>query len=246
MTTIASFCPSLCFTLTVRILEAPEVQGTHDLGAVNFEVRHFIDQAFLASIPGGQELLESVTTPTPPCSVLYGTKKEGGERVVAMLSKRLKVSCYFVQGARQNSQQDLANGWVQLKLQNVLVVDELPVPIHISLKGLGLCPLDQTFVDMRAELFPSKFRSHAYWNTSDLAFLGDWSSAKTQTILDASTGRPNAIKEGKVCASCGNLSLQFYHCSRCIETPYCSKKCQKAHWPLHKKDCSKPLSAGSP
>lgn len=29
----------------------------------------------------------------------------------------------------------------------------------------------------------------------------------------------------------------FARCSRCGETPYCSKKCQQVHWPEHKKVC---------
>jgi hypothetical protein len=130
-----------------------------------------------------------------------------------MLSKRLKVSCYFVQGAR-GSQQDYASGWVQLKLQNVLVIDELPVPVHISLKGLELYPVDQTFNHMRAKSFPPRFHSHIYWNKSNLINVGTLSSTMTRTIMDASTGHPNRIKEGKVCASCGNLSAKF-HCSNC-------------------------------
>lgn len=45
-------------------------------------------------------------------------------------------------------------------------------------------------------------------------------------------------KKIHVCARCNNKALN--KCSKCLYTYYCSPECQKAAWPLHKKDC-KPL-----
>ncbi|KAF1915941.1 hypothetical protein BDU57DRAFT_210881 [Ampelomyces quisqualis] len=42
--------------------------------------------------------------------------------------------------------------------------------------------------------------------------------------------------EAKVCAHCGKADAKA--CSRCKDTYYCSKECQKKAWPRHKKVCS--------
>lgn len=42
------------------------------------------------------------------------------------------------------------------------------------------------------------------------------------------------------CSVCGKPkddSSTIFRCSRCREAPYCSKECQKADWPEHKKTC---------
>lgn len=104
--------------------------ASQDLGCANYEIRHFVSGAYLASIPGGQAYLDNILDPTPPCISLWGTKSDREEIVVGMLKKRLPVTVWV--GPR--------GGWMSLKLQNVLVIDELPVPLHISLKALELYP----------------------------------------------------------------------------------------------------------
>ena len=32
---------------------------------------------------------------------------------------------------------------------------------------------------------------------------------------------------------------QLFKCTRCLKTYYCSKECQKKHWPTHKRECNK-------
>eukprot|EP00122_Pirum_gemmata_P007709 Pgem_evm1s7086 len=39
--------------------------------------------------------------------------------------------------------------------------------------------------------------------------------------------------------TCTNLVTAFSSCSGCQTVHYCSKKCQKDHWPFHKKVCKK-------
>lgn len=46
------------------------------------------------------------------------------------------------------------------------------------------------------------------------------------------------------CDQCGekayNKNVILQRCSRCKEAMYCSKECQKAHWPTHKQVCKLP------
>ncbi|KAK9826989.1 hypothetical protein WJX74_002865 [Apatococcus lobatus] len=40
-----------------------------------------------------------------------------------------------------------------------------------------------------------------------------------------------------VCAMCREQFRKLMHCSGCKKVSYCCKDCQKAHWPIHKRDC---------
>ena len=45
-----------------------------------------------------------------------------------------------------------------------------------------------------------------------------------------------------VCAACGSRSsrydVAFMRCSRCKAVKYCSKRCQRTHWAVHKTSCA--------
>ena len=47
-----------------------------------------------------------------------------------------------------------------------------------------------------------------------------------------------SLKPAGSCVNCGE-DAKMKHCSRCKITPYCSVKCQRDHWHLHKLTCSK-------
>lgn len=233
----ASYLPNLCFSLKLKVLDADEVFASNDLGCANFEIRHFIDRNYLASIAGGQEYLDTIVNPTPPCGGLWGTKRRSGdETVVGMLSTRLKVSIY--RGSK--------SGWVLAKLQNVLVIDELPVPIHISLKSLELYPDSdvQSGVRFTKSIFPPSFQRHPYWNEGrNVLYVGSYghmnareNATLTRNIIEGRSGRADTIKTGRVCLTCGKGCTMT--CSRCQDAPYCSKTCQKKDWPRHKMTCA--------
>lgn len=237
---IASYYPSLMFAPLVRVLDADPVHATQDLGAANFERRHFIDREYLASVEDSlddeeDKFLNYLIEPTPSCSKLWGTKNQTDETVVGMLDRRLTVTIYTGQ----------KEGWVQVKLQDVLVVDSLPVPIHISLTALELYPESsvQSLNNFKATSFPEKFRRHPYWSNSDVHTMGSFghmsvedSNKLTENILHNATGRPNRIKKGRACANCG-LAYCTMTCSRCHRESYCNQQCQRARWKIHKKFC---------
>lgn len=64
----------------------------------------------------------------------------------------------------------------------------------------------------------------------------------TIQILGSSAESTNeSIDSGKCCGYCNTFSPieKFRVCSRCKKIHYCSRECQKAHWPFHKRHCEK-------
>lgn len=46
----------------------------------------------------------------------------------------------------------------------------------------------------------------------------------------------------RCCFVCGTVAPRMAKCAGCKMLYYCSKKCQKAHYPTHKNECTKPTS----
>mmetsp|Transcript_22868 Transcript_22868/g.26109 ORF Transcript_22868/g.26109 Transcript_22868/m.26109 type:complete len:256 (+) Transcript_22868:55-822(+) len=247
-TITANFLPGLLWTNKVRILDAEEVFATNDSCCHDFDKRHLIDRDYLASIDVGNETGVAdgrLVDPTPPCNSIFGTKSTT-DTIVGMIRKRLKVSIFV--GDR--------SGWVQYKLQNVLVVDSLPLPLHISWQALDLEPDRINTKDKRltalqprltSSIVPPQFRSHPYWGRNDMNVMGSLFSEGiertdelVQEIQENTTGRPNRAKRGKACATCGIVSENIMLCSRCKDESYCSRNCQKKRWRIHKNVCQPP------
>ncbi|KAH7119603.1 hypothetical protein B0J11DRAFT_508408 [Dendryphion nanum] len=69
------------------------------------------------------------------------------------------------------------------------------------------------------------------------------SSCAISTPLDSPVAMsPDAVDHLLHCASCGADSSSLRRCSRCKQQRYCSRNCQKAHWPTHKQTCNPPDS----
>jgi hypothetical protein len=87
--------------------------------------------------------------------LLTGTRKEPSERILGMLPS-LKVSIHISEDTDDSK-------WSVHTLSNVLVVDALPVPLHVSLKTIRVFPEDQSGM-LEATSFPPQYQSHPYWN----------------------------------------------------------------------------------
>ena len=70
---------------------------------------------------------------------------------------------------------------VEVDLNSVLVVHELPVPLHISVKakpeelGTGafdFIPGDINMDGMRKESFPERYQDHPYWEDNGVVYVG--------------------------------------------------------------------------
>ena len=113
-----------------------------------------IDQAFLTFIAGDTLTLK-------PSDVTSA----GQQRVIGQVAK-VPIRAFY--------QEDLS-GVVDLVLHDVLVVDSLAVPLHVSLTGLqrgsdtsGIWELGQPFdYDFDVTLFPKRYHSHPFWNGGD-------------------------------------------------------------------------------
>lgn len=236
-----SFYPSLMNTLNVKVFGKADarVYATHDHGTANHELRHMIDASFLRSLEGGTDL--EITNPQPPCTRVELTKTPGGDRVQGMLKEPLPVS--FKSGQADQ---------VVMYLDHVLVIDSLPVPLHISVKALQEKEGNKIFewlnsalrdysTKLKKSLFPTRYHSHAYW-TDDTICCGSCafaSDTEYQTMFDDLVkyqGNDTVLR--RVCAACnsfGSLSV----CRACNKEYYCSKECQVADWPRHKPLCAK-------
>jgi hypothetical protein len=148
----AFYYPSLMFSLPVQVMGLDTIQASHDLGTVCSERRDFVDYEYVKSILG-EDKVESSLIPTP-CTLLTGTRKEPGERVLGMLPS-LKVYIHVGKGDD--------NKWSMHTLSNVLVVDALPVPLHVSLETLQVYPKNQSG-RLKATSFPTQYQSHPYWD----------------------------------------------------------------------------------
>ena len=101
----------------------------------------------------GKEEVENALIPTH-CIMLTGTRTEPGEDVMGMI-ETLEVSIQC--GTETDSK------WRTYTLRNVLVVNALPVPIHISLEALNVYPKNQNG-RLQVDIFPPKFHTHPYWD----------------------------------------------------------------------------------
>mmetsp|Transcript_15570 Transcript_15570/g.26234 ORF Transcript_15570/g.26234 Transcript_15570/m.26234 type:complete len:252 (-) Transcript_15570:311-1066(-) len=238
----AFFYPNLMSCMEIKIL-GTKTLASNDFMTATHEMRHFIDRAFLLSLNGGEELMAGCVTPTPPCHELGGTKSSHPERIRGMLTIPLEARVRVIDMYGASSK-------INVTLDHCLVVDSLPVPLHISVKALmnvaadkqtqdALCSAAQGRHKFKRESFPHPaYQTHPYWHNPKKNYLGKSESyAKWhQELMDDSATR-NDQAERVVCHWC-IATGKMYFCAKCKCARYCSRACQKAAWKEHKKDCN--------
>ena len=103
-----------------------------------------IDSVFLLSLPNGRELLQSLST-----SELNNCRN----------NKKLHM---FVMGELKGNDLHVSFNGKQLDFERILVVDNLYVPFHCSMKK-GFKPKTSLAQRLEQKLFPEPFRSHLAW-----------------------------------------------------------------------------------
>jgi len=249
---LALFSPSLESLLAVKTLGCRCI-ATHDFETDHHERRHFIDRSFVASLPEGGSLLSSLVPPVPRCVGLTIVSPDScvssadgdsarPENVVGMLRDPLRV-CLRV------SDQGEADRKLNLNLCNTLVVDVLPVPLHISVKALfdaaraaptsalleAACRNPPPHLrDCCASLFPEEYRQHSYWRQQQIQptagnFRPEVTPKTWQAALERAGG--NDSVEVRACAACGEeTGRRLKRCAGCGKVWYCSADCQRTHW----------------
>jgi len=246
----AALYPNLTRVLHLKVKGRPTT-ATHDLGAYTYECRHFVDREYLSSIPGGADLLDSTVPSEPPCRRVEMASAAPAE-VLGMLPHKLPCTLWTPagHGARRKLCLDLAG---------VLVVESLPVPLHVSLKSLmESCGDDETLasdlcvaaqgdpVENRfgKAAFPERYRDHDFWRDAD-AVKNTPNLTREQVIRAESALMAARGRDGVSYASCARCGLRnaesdgvfLKRCAGCDVTHYCSRQCQHAHWGIHKVAC---------
>lgn len=63
--------------------------------------------------------------------------------------------------------------------------------------------------------------------------------AENKEIVERLEMKPQSTVAGDACANCSRYGDDMKKCSGCLEVKYCSRDCQMAHRPSHKKACKK-------
>ena len=190
------FGPNRIAVSTVILPNGEVLTVSNDFGASCYEKRHFLDLALYKQLfedeqqpsiknlyeklrrrwTGSEENTLALVPPNPPCSEVRGTRREEintTNRVLGMIP-RLGVSLLG-----RNAKN------LEVSLLGVLVVEDLPVPLHISSKSDELVhlyagpfeemvpgrvtffdyitPLDEVSGGAFQKQFPERYRNHVYW-----------------------------------------------------------------------------------
>ena len=182
---VAVFYPSLMGMINVHMPNVV-VQATTDFGTACSELRHFIDATTLSELNGGASLMTSVVAPQPSVTKMMA-RGGGGQKILGMLSQPLLAQYTISDGRR-----------VAMKLEEVLVIDNFPVPLHISMKrfvvgdkkrehgalhfmlnnlpGMIYCSAELPF---KASSLPERFHQLPYW-TGNSVFIGESDDAASE------------------------------------------------------------------
>ncbi|KAJ1425046.1 hypothetical protein B484DRAFT_432199 [Ochromonadaceae sp. CCMP2298] len=123
----AQFYPTLVGMTRGHIVHPEGQMGvlfTNNYGTAGYDLRHFIDYNTMRSLPHGAALETSIIAPQPLCRRIVGKEMER-QSIVGMLGVPLEVKV------------KLNDKMILLRLEQVLVIDRLPVPLHISIQRLG-------------------------------------------------------------------------------------------------------------
>lgn len=182
-----------------------------------------------------RSLLKSSSISTPTSLVVMG-----------MVPVPLRLKLTIRDGPQQGEK-------VYLVLEQVLVIDRLPVPIHVSIKRLRsmtetpeqqqiIDSLNQGDLEFASNSVPESYRNHPYWLESSTIFIGSFGknaaaidASRWDHLESASAGSKDQISVIK-CAVC-DITTGLMKCGACKNIYYCGKVHQKCHWRVHKSSC---------
>ena len=248
--------PNLDQILNVKVLGLV-IAASHDKGSAGGDQRHMIDLYCLKMLDSGEQLLNSMIPAVPRYTQVGGRDIEG-QKVLGMINCPLKARC------------DRESRFVHVILDEVLVVDRLPVPLHISIQRLeadftpGLKTLTsynsaedaENFLLKRQNL-PEHYHSHPF-------FKGDGPMPDKPTVVahtevasssSSSSSSPPFPPPPQTApfVNCGLASCvvvadkdqRLLVCSQCRRIAYCCPEHQAQDWKRHRaEDNCKKASSG--
>lgn len=259
-TETALFYPNIVHLCEFRI-EGKDLVSTNDFMCASHEQRHFIDISLLRTLKDSESFLSTIVDPIPLCTQISG-RGMNNQRVLGMLSKPLKATyTYYVFESYVDEQ---ANRGGQRKktdliLDQVLVVDRLPVPFHLSIKRLqggnkdigmwmNYCNsrIRRDTMSVRPQNVPEQYRDHPYWIDDGMLYCGMSSrfDVLQHELRHASEGSSDSALL-RSCAQCGINQGRLSKCGRCRRSYYCSIECQRLHWPVHRINSCVPAGGAS-
>ena len=74
---------------------------------------------------------------------------------------------------------------------------------------------------------------------SDAAAAATADELAAMSLSGGSEPAPANVEDDKFCSNCGETDDDLKGCNGCRGIRYCSAKCQKKHWKVHKKECKR-------
>lgn len=226
----AFYYPNLSGLNEVKLL-GTKILCSDDLGAGSPELRHFIDYDTLMALDSS--LLDNIVEPIPPCNRIIGRGMKD-QKLVGMLSSQIII----VQN--QTSDSTGLTNKVYFILDNVLVINKFPVPLHVSIKRLMIHSPSLYEFSMRRTRFvaPVSFQNHPYWSDETLWVGSSPDFNKRYNYLREYALQSKDTCYSHSCNTCGVTNRQLQRCSRCKMAKYCSKEHQQQDWLIrHRNVC---------
>jgi len=161
-----AYYPNLCSTSTVKIA-GQTIYATNDIGTSVSQPYSMIDASFAATLTELQDK-KRLTRLVDPSPLVVCTCGGGAMNVAGMLPPSKSIDIIMAPDSEKpNSKR------VEITLKHVLVVNNLPVPIHLGIrkspdfvdawKNLTFI-MSSASISPAKNIFPVRFHNHKYWS----------------------------------------------------------------------------------
>ncbi|CAL1546442.1 unnamed protein product [Lymnaea stagnalis] len=108
--------------------------------------------------------------------------------------------------------------------------------------GSGISTKSEILSEVKPNSQPNKKKFSDFYHDSDEENSNKDSGQEELAASGINSEKSQADSNGKpkfllACSKCGKESFDLLFCARCHFTPYCSKDCQRQHYPEHKNLC---------
>jgi len=165
-----TFYPNLCFTSTVQI-SGQTIYATNDIGTAVSQPYSMIYASFAATLTELQDK-KRLTRLVDPSPLVVCTCKGDTMNVPGMFPPSKSIDIIMAPDSEKPN-----SNRVEITLKHVLVVNNLPVPIHL---GMQKSPdfvdawenltfsMTSASISPAKNLFPVQFHNHKYWSSVDI------------------------------------------------------------------------------